>query len=150
MSSIIIRIRKIAIGKNEGNVYEWYGIKSINWSDVTPWEHIEVAAGPMLHQHLHSPHLNGELRCHDLNALYTALFLTLINAADKTAVNANTTVKYTVDYLRVDMVNDSGVVVPVYLDGFKVETIGVESIELGSEAMWVVRFTADRIVYGAQ
>jgi hypothetical protein len=59
-------------------------------------------------------------------------------------------VKYTVNYLRVDMINDGGVVVPVYLDGFKVETIGVDSIELGNEAMWVVRFTADRIVYGAQ
>jgi hypothetical protein len=149
MSSIIIRVRKIAIGTDEVNVYEWYGIKSINWSDVTPWEHIEIPAGPMLHQHLHSPHINGELRCNDLNTLYTALFLTPINGT-KTAVNANTMVKYTVNYLRVDMINDGGVVVPVYLDGFKVETIGVDSIELGNEAMWVVRFTADRIVYGAQ
>jgi hypothetical protein len=150
MSTIITRIKRILIGKSENleDCYEWFGIKSTNWSDVTPWEHIEIPSGPMLHQHLHSPHIKGEIRCHDLNALYQALFNTEINGNGKTAVNSNTMVKTNVEYLQIDMINESNNVVSVFLDGFKVETIGVESIELGGEALWIVRFTADRVVYG--
>jgi hypothetical protein len=145
---IITRIRRILIGQDSNTYYEWFGIKSANWTDATPWEHIEIPSGPMLHQHLHSPHFRGEIRCHGLNTLHTALFDTIINGSGKTAVNQNTMVKTNVEYLQVDVVTDQNEIIPFIMDGFKVETIGIENIELGMEAVWIIRFTADRIVMG--
>jgi len=146
--NVIIRPKDIEIGSNANEHYLWFGIDSINWTDVTPWEHIEIPAGPMVHQHLHSPHIRGEIRCYDFDALYKALFSTIINVSNKTAVNPDTMAKYTVDYFKVNIVNDKNETIEVIIDGFKVETVGVENIKLGSEALWIVKFSADRIAYG--
>jgi len=147
--TLIIRPKLIKIGKSEAtnDHYEWYGIKSINWSDVTPWVHTDIPSGPMIHHHLRSPHIVGELRTPDLAALYAAIFTTPIDASGHTAVHPNTNIKYTISFFAVDIITEEGGIIQVIFDGLKIETVGVENIELGEPAVWVVKFTADLLYY---
>ena len=147
-SKVIVRPKSIEIGSSSSSYYLWFGIDSINWTDTSPWEHIEIPAGVMIHQHLHSPHIRGEIKCYDLNSMYKALFSTVIDVYNKTAVNPDTMNKYNVEWFKINIVNERNEVTEIILDGFKVETIAVDNIKLGIEALWVVRFTADKLVMG--
>ena len=146
--NIILRSRKIKIGKDASNYYSWYGITSISWSDVTPWLHIDIPSGLMIHQHILSPHIRGEIRCKDLTTVHTALFTTPIDVNNHTAIDSQHNRKYNVEYFKIELINRLKQVVEVSFDGFKVETIGVENIELGTESTWVIHFSADRIAFG--
>ena len=148
-NSIITRPKRVNIGVNDTTYYSWYGIMSINWADVTPWVHIDIPSGLMVHQHILSPHVRGEIRCKDLATLHTALFDTYIDANNHTAINTNNNRKYNVEYFKVELLNELKELVEVFFDGFKVETIGVENIQLGIEAVWIVHFTADRVSFGS-
>jgi len=57
----IVRPYSIVLGPyaNGTSTYEWTGIKNIKWEDVSPWVHTDIPHGPMLHQHLRSPHVTG-------------------------------------------------------------------------------------------
>jgi len=147
--SVIVRPKSINIGKTENDNYEWFGIQSINWRDITPWVHITIPSGLMIHQHIISPHVEGEIKCKDLSLLYTALFETAIDNNNHPAINAQqSNRKYTVQYFKANVLTELKEIVEIIFDGFKVETIGVENIELGTESAWVIRFTADRVVFG--
>lgn len=148
MTNVIIRPKSINIGiSDEDSPYEWFGIDSINYSDSNPWEHIEIPSGPMVHQHIHSPHIKGEIRCTDLDALYTALFSTYIDDDDHTAIDATTLTKTVVGYFNINVIDEKGNAVEILLDGFRVETLGPESIKLGKETVWIIKFTADLVTY---
>jgi len=145
--SIFVRVKKCIIGSDENNTYEWYGIKKLTFGDVDPWVHIEIPAGLMLHQHLKPTHLEGEIVVNDLGALYEALFETEINSNGDTAINPSNGRKYSVEYILFTLVNQEGTEYQIILDGFKVNTVSTGGIELGTEAVWIVRFTADRVSY---
>jgi hypothetical protein len=145
---ILIRPKSIVIGPydNGTSTYEWTGIKSIKWNDVTPWVHTDIPQGPMLHQHLRSPHVEIEIAVMDLSALYTALFDTVIDSNDHVAVDINNNNrKYPVVYCRFRFIDQDGEVVEYSVKDFRISTIGPDSIELGKETRWIIKATADLI-----
>ena len=146
--STLVKVKSIVLGKNSTETYEWFGIHSVNWRDVTPWVHIDIPNGVMVHQHILSPHIEGEIKCKDLSTLHTALFTTIIDNNNHTAITTQTNRKYAVNYFNIRILNSSNELIGVLFDGFKVETLGIENIELGLEATWIIRFTADRMVIG--
>ena len=144
---IFTRVQKCLIGKDEDNIYTWYGIKKLSFEDVDPWVHIDIPAGLMIHQHLRSVHYTGEIIVNDLETLYTALFETYIDSSNRTAVSVSTGKKYNVEYIAFDIVDINKEVHKILFDGFKVKTVTCLGVELGTETQWIVRFIADRISY---
>ena len=144
VGTIIIRPYCITLG-NGTSSYDWYGIRSIKWSDVTPWVHIDIPSGPMLHQHIRSPHVTGEIVAIDLDKLYTALFSTAVNGSNSAIDINDNNKKYPVTYCRFKFINQDNEIVEYSVSKLRIETIGVENIELGTEARWLIRFSADLI-----
>ena len=144
IGTVLIRPYSIVLG-NGTSSYEWFGIRNIKWSDVSPWVHIDIPSGPMLHQHIRSPHVTGEIVAIDLDKLYTALFTTAVNGSNP-AININdNNKKYPVTYCRFKFINQDNEIVEYSVSKLRIETIGVENIELGTEARWLIRFSADLI-----
>jgi len=145
--SIILRPKKIIIGKASNNAMDWVGIRSVRYKEVSPWVHIDIPAGVMVHQHIKSPHVTGEIKCKDFSQLYTALFETLIDSNNHVAIDtSNFYTKWQVDYLRIVVVAENKTEITFRVDGFKVTGVYPTNIELGVETEWTVEFTADRII----
>ena len=144
---IILRPKLIKIGKNSSNAVNWTGVRSVKYKEVSPWIHIDIPSGVMVHQHIKSPHVTGEIRCKDFSQLYTALFETVIDSNNHTAIDtSNFYTKWQVDYLRIVVVAENKTEVTFRVDGFKVTSVYPANIELGVETEWIVEFSADRII----
>ena len=151
ISNLLLRVKSIVLGPfASGNEsYEWFGIRNIKWTDVSPWVHIDIPAGPMLHQHLRSPHITGEIIAVDLDAIHTALFVTAVNTTQYgyhplIDINNNNR-KYPATYCRFKFINHKNEIVEYSVSKFRIETIGPDLIELGHETRWNIRFSADLI-----
>ena len=146
--SILIRPKSIKVGlaSNGSDAYEWFGIRSIRWEDVSPWVHIDIPAGPMLHQHIKSPHVEGTIEVTDLSAMYTALYTTTINndgGSNHSAIEVGTARKYPVRYCHLYLIDQNNNVIEYSLKDFRVNRIGVDRIELGRETRYIIYFTCD-------
>ena len=147
VGTIIIRPYSIVLGPyaNGSNSYEWFGIRNIKWSDVSPWVHIDIPSGPMLHQHIKSPHVTGEIIAIDLDKLYTALFSTAVNGSNPAIDINNNNKKYPVTYCVFKFIDQNGDIIEYSVSKFRIETIGPDLISLGHETRWVIRFTCDLV-----
>ena len=144
---IVLRPKLIKIGKDSGSAINWTSVRSVKYKEVSPWVHIDIPAGLMIHQHIKSPHVTGEIRCKDFNQLYTALFNTPIDASNHTAIDTSVFyTKWQVDYLRIVVVAENKTELTLRVDGFKVTSLYPHNIELGVETEWIVEFSADRII----
>mgnify|MGYP001150311102 CR=1 FL=1 len=141
---VLVRVHSILIGKDAGNAYEWKGIKTVQWSDVTPWEHIEVPHGPMIHQHLHSPHVNGTIVAIEWRDLTKALYQTAIDNAGHNAITSEN-VKWSIQYLVVRIITHSGDEIDAVFTNLKVGYIELSPIELGRDVTFTIHFTADLV-----
>lgn len=127
--------------------YSWKGIRTVKWNDVSPWVHIDIPHGPMLHQHMKSAHVEGEIMCHDLNALTVALYTTLIDFNGHYAINRATAEKRPVGWFVANFTATDNSKQSFTLTGFRVETAGVPGgVEVGKEALFVVKFSGDIMV----
>ena len=145
--SVVLRPKKIIIGKASNNAIDWIGIRSVRYKEVSPWVHIDIPSGVMVHQHIKSPHVTGEIRCKDFSQLYTALFNTPIDSSNHTVIDtSNFYTKWQVDYLRIVVVAENKTEITFRVDGFKVASVYPANIELGLETEWIVEFNADRII----
>jgi len=145
---ILIRPKSIVIGpyENGSSSYEWTGIKSIKWNDVTPWIHIDIPSGPMLHQHIRSPHVEVEISVMDLDKLHTALFNTTIDTNNHVAVDINKyNRKYPITYCRFKFIDQNGEIIEYSARFLRIATIGPDAIELGKETRWIIRATCDLV-----
>jgi len=143
-TSVLYHIEDIHIGKDGTHYFEWKGIEDIKFADVSPWEHIEIPHGPMIHQHVHSPHCRGEIICVDFNAMYKALFNNPIDTYDHNAIESPPSrTKWNVNYFIVAAYTQSGKVVAISFNNFKVEFINVIGVKVGIDSLWSVHFTAD-------
>ena len=148
---IIIRPQSIKVGlaENGSDAYEWLGIRSIKWEDVSPWVHIDIPAGPMLHQHIKSPHVEGTIEIIDLGTMFTALYNTTVNndgGENHTAIEVSTGRKYPIRYCHIYLIDQNNQVVEYAVKDFRVNRIGIERVELGIEARYIIYFTADLVV----
>jgi len=144
---IVLRPKLIKIGRNASDAVNWTSIRSVRYKEVSPWVHIDIPSGVMIHQHIKSPHVTGEIRCKDYDQLYTALFETLIDGDNHTAIDtSNSYTKWQVDYLRIVVVAENKTEVTFRVDGFKVASVYPANIELGVETEWIVEFNADCII----
>jgi hypothetical protein len=144
---IILRPKYIKIGKDASNSGYWTSIRSVKYKEVSPWVHIEIPAGTMVHQHIKSPHVTGEIRCKDYSQLYHALFEIYVDASNHTAIDTSVFyTKWQVDYLRIVVEVENKTELTFQVDGFKVTSLYPVNIELGLETEWVVEFSADRII----
>lgn len=145
---ILIRPKKILIGKSSDTAYNWTGILRVEYEESSPWVHIDIPGGVMVHQHIRSPHIEGVITCIDLEKLETALYTTVIDSYNHTAISTTDFyTKWSVDYLKIVTVNDAGAEVILSVDGFRVERVEIENIELGTETRFRVHFTCDRILF---
>lgn len=152
--SIITRVKNIYIGTagTANNYFVWTGIRSVRYIDTDPWLHIKIPYGKMIHQEIVSPHITGEIRCHDLTALNTALYTTVIDAynhkaIDKTNVATVGSIKWKVDYLVMHYANQSNTEITATFDDFRVHTVTIENVEAAKETLFVVKFSADEVTY---
>lgn len=143
---ILTRIKSISIGVDVNNSYPWTGIRIAKWHDVTPWVHIEIPKGYMKHHHIHSPHVEGEIICYDLASMIVALYQTEIDADGNFAVEPLEDEKRPVTYFLFNVTAQDGTAITFQLLDFRVSTIINEGIEVGKEAAFVVKFTADLII----
>ena len=144
VGTIIIRPYSIVLG-NGITSYEWFGIRNIKWSDVSPWVHIDIPSGPMLHQHIRSPHVTGEIVAIDLDKLHTALFTQAVNGSNP-AININdNNKKYPVTYCIFKFINQNNEIIEYSVSKLRIETIGPDLIELGHETRWIIKFTCDLV-----
>ncbi|MGB9856102.1 MAG: hypothetical protein ACPLKS_06130 [Caldisericum exile] len=145
--NIIVRPKKVLIGKASETAYDWTGVLRVEYEEESPWVHIDIPGGLMVHQHIKSPHVRGVISCVDLDSFKTALFDTVIDDENHKAIDtSNFYTKWTVKYLRIIVVNESMVEQYFDVDNFKVDRIEVENVELGREAIFKVYFTADRVL----
>jgi hypothetical protein len=144
--NIILRPKLIKIGTSSDNAVDWI-VRSVRYREVSPWVHIDIPAGLMVHQHIKSPHVTGEIRCKDFDQLYTALFQTVIDNYGHKAIDTTSFyTKWEVDYLRIIVVGTNKVETTFRVDGFKVTSLYPSNVELGLETEWIVEFSADRII----
>lgn len=148
IGSILIRPKSIVIGPydNGASTYTLYGIRNIKWNDVSPWVHTDIPQGPMLHQHLHSPHVEVTMELIDLDKLHTALFTTPIDSSGHVAIDINNNSrKYPITYCRFYFVDHNGDIIEYSVKFLRVETIGVDAIELGRETRFIVKCSCDLV-----
>ena len=153
-ASIITRVKNARIGTagTANNYFVWTGIRSVKFDDTDPWVHISTLHGKMLHQEVRSPHIEGEILCHDLTAMSTALYNTTIDslnhkAIDKTNVTTIGSVKWKVDYFVVNFANQSNTEIVATFSDFRIHKIIVDNIEAGKEATFIIKFSADEVSY---
>jgi len=149
LGKAIVRPYSIVLGpySNGASAYEWTGIKNIKWEDVSPWVHTDIPHGPMLHQHLRSPHVTGEIVVVDLDKLHTALFTTVVNDTfSKPAIDINNNNrKYPVTYCKFRFIDQDKNMIEYSVSKFRVETIGPDLISLGYETRWIIKFSCDLV-----
>jgi hypothetical protein len=146
--SVLVRPYSIVIGPydNATGSYEWFGVKSIKWNDVTPWVHIDIPQGPMLHQHLRSPHVDVTIEVMDIGKMHTALFNTMIDSNGHVAVDINNNnKKYPITYCIFKFMDINNDIVEYSVKFLRIATIGVDNIESGKETRFIIRATADLI-----
>jgi len=143
---LLLRIDSIRIGNASNSYYEWKGIDGIpRWEDTTPWVHIMIPGGAMVHQHILSPHVVGEIVAVDLTSMITALYSTTIDNAGHKAIEESK--KYTVGYLAMKLVTQDGTVKTVTFTDFKVEWVTAGPTKFNIETRFIVHFTADSVAY---
>lgn len=103
----------------------------------------------MKHQHIRSPHVNGEIHCYDALSMNTALYDTVIDSSGhKAIVTSPASRKYPVGYLVINGTDQNGNDIELTVTDFRVETVNVTGIEVGKEAMFIIKFSADLIDIG--
>jgi hypothetical protein len=147
--NLIIRPDKILIGIDEYNNYEWIGIRSVSYKETSPWIHIDIPYGTMLHQHIKSVEYDIMIRCKDFNSLYNAVFETPIDDEGHTAIDTSQYYnKNVIGYLAVIVVGNGKRKYKIKFEDVKVKAIYPSNVELGLETEWVVELTAKKIKYG--
>jgi hypothetical protein len=147
--NLILRPEKILIGVNEYNNYEWTGIKSVNYKETSPWVHIDIPYGTMLHQQVRSTEYNITIKCKDFNSLYNAVFETLIDDEGHTAIDTTQYYnKNVIGYFTIVVVGNDKKKYKIKFEDVKVKSIYPSNVELGLETEWVVELTAKKIKYG--
>jgi hypothetical protein len=140
---VLTRVQEIDIGTSSSGYFTWTGIRLVQYQEKDVWEHIEIPTGDtMVHQHIHNPHISGEIQCYDLQSLYTALYQTIIDSNGHTAIIPNTGRKWNVGYLQIQVQTDTGITTYI-CSNFKVSVANLSPIIVEREAVYSVKWTAD-------
>jgi hypothetical protein len=147
--SLVLRPDKVLIGIDEYNNYEWTGIRSVSYIETSPWVHIDIPSGTMLHQHIKSVEYNIKITCKDFNSLYNAVFETAIDDEGHTAIDTSQYYsKNVIGYFTIVVVGNDKKKYKIKFEDVKVKSIYPSNVELGLETEWVVELTAKKIKYG--
>lgn len=136
----------ILIGKNSVSYYKWSGIKSVKWNDTSPWVHIDIPGGLMVHQHIRSPKVTVTIECIDQLSLFEALFNTVIDNYNKTALDySNFYVKNEIGYLEIIVSGEDKIEYGMKCFNAKVESLLPLEVIQRTETKWQVVITCDKI-----
>jgi hypothetical protein len=151
-SKIILRTSYILIGYgpadhnpcNPYTPYTWKGIKEDSYIPTSPWEHIEIPSGLMVHQHIHSPHIKGIIKCVDLADLLVALYETVIDNYAHYAIGPSPMQeKYKIGYFVIVKYAQDGTAYYFNFGNVRIDYVELEGTVVPKESIWAVHFTAD-------
>jgi hypothetical protein len=147
---LILRPDKVLVGIDEYNNYEWTGIRSISYKETSPWIHIDIPYGTMVHQHIKSVEYNIKITCKDFNSLYNAVFETPIDNEEHTAIDTSQYYsKNIINYFEIIVVGENKRKYKIRFEDVKIKSVYPSNVELGLETEWVVELTAKKIKYSA-
>ena len=83
MTSILILVSKIMVGRDEHDAVELEGVDTIQWSESDPWVAIEIPAADYvsIFQQIRPVRIEGSLSCVDYESVRKVFFETDVQAA---------------------------------------------------------------------
>ena len=104
MTSVLILLSKVMVGKNKDNAVELEGADTIQWADSDPWVPIEIPGAVYVStfQHIKPVKIEGTLTCYDYESMRKCLFETDIQTAEgQQYAVTETGMRYRIGYFHV-------------------------------------------------
>jgi hypothetical protein len=140
--SLVARVHSVLVK----NTY-LKGVKSAKWNDSNPWVDTNIPFGNMWHTHIKSPMIEGMITCYDVDSIWTAFYggespIIDENTGEKTKFSTSG------DEFIITLKDVNGLSMVFNFWDVRITTIELQSAEEegGGEGIWVIRFTARKVV----